>query len=185
MDVLAQLDAVIPALQRLVAGTTPEQLDNQTPCERWRVRDLFGHLTAGGTTFAALVRGDEPPTEVPVPPDAIITAITNAALADIDEAFRRPGALERIVATPFGEMPGDTFARLLAFDGLMHTWDLATATGRTVDVPDEVVSEVDAFTRAALSPDLRGPETFGPEVEPAAGASTLECLVAFSGRRRP
>jgi uncharacterized protein (TIGR03086 family) len=185
VDALAQLDVIIPALQQLAAETSQEQLDAKTPCEKWLVRDLFGHLIMGGTTFAAAVRGDDAPGEVPLGPDAIITSTTKAALSDIDEAFRRPGALERVVATPFGEMPGDTFARLLAFDGLMHLWDLAMATGREVQIPDEVVAEVDAFARAAVAPEMRGPETFGPELQPAEGASPLECLVAFSGRRKP
>ena len=182
VDVLAQYDVLVPTAQGLIAETTPDQLDLSTPCEGWRVRDLFGHLTGGATMFAAVVRGEEPPAEVAPPADPIVAATTSAALADIDEAFRSPGALERVITTPFGEMPGETFARLLAFDLLMHTWDLATATGRTVDLPEAVVGEIDGFARAAVTPDLRGPGTFGPEVEPAPGASTLERLVAFSGR---
>lgn len=182
MDVLAQYDAVLPALQQLVAGTTTDQLDLPTPCADWKVRDLFAHLTGGATTFAAVVRGEEPPASLDAPADPIVTAACSAAIADIDEAFRGPGALERTIATPFGEMPGETFARILAFDVLMHTWDLATATGRTVDVPDGVVAEIDGFARAAVRPEMRVPGLFGPEVEPPSGATTLERLVAFSGR---
>lgn len=182
MNALTQLDVVIPALQQLAAETSLEQLDARTPCEEWQVRDLLGHLVVSGTIAAAAVRGEESPAEIPVGPDEILTATAKAALADIDEAFRRPGSLERMVVTTFGPMPGVTFARFLAFEGLMHTWDLATATGRSVDVPDDVVAAIDAFARA-ITPDLRGPGTFGTEVEPAAGASPLERLVAFSGRR--
>lgn len=47
--------------------------------------------------------------------DAVV-ATTGAAVAEVDAAFRTPGALQRILPTPFGEMPGETFARLLAFD---------------------------------------------------------------------
>ena len=32
---------------------------------------------------------------------------------------------------PFGEVPGAVFARFVVFDGLVHGWDLATATGQT------------------------------------------------------
>jgi uncharacterized protein (TIGR03086 family) len=183
MDPLTQFDALVPAFQQLAVGTTPEQLDRQTPCEEWKVRDLFGHLIVGATTFAALVRGDEPPGDVETGPDAVMAAKAQAAVADIDGAFRTPGALDRVVATPFGEMPGDTFARLLAFDLLMHSWDLAMATGRPLAVSEDVVTEIDGFTRAALAPEMRGPGTFGPEVEPSNGCSRLEGLVAFSGRK--
>lgn len=184
MDALTQLDAIIPALQQLAAETSLGQLDAGTPCDEWQVRDLLGHLIVSGTIAAAAVRGEEPPAEIPVGPDEILTATAKAALADIDEAFRRPAALERMVRTTFGPMPGVTFARFLAYEGLMHSWDLATATGRSVDVPDDVVTAIEAFARA-ITPDLRGPGTFGSEREPAEGASPLECLAAFSGRRTP
>ena len=47
-------------------------------------------------------------------------------------------------------MPGAAFARLVAFDGLIHGWDLAIATGHAYAVHDEVVAAVDDLP-------LRGP----------------------------
>jgi uncharacterized protein (TIGR03086 family) len=181
MDPLTQFDTLIPEFQKLALGTGLDQLDAPTVCEEWAVRDLFGHIIGGATTFAAVVRGEEPPP-VPEPRDDALAATANAALVDVDGAFRTPGAMERVVETPFGEMPGEIFARLLAFDLLMHTTDLARATGQPVNVPEDVVTEVDAFTRAALTPELRG-AAFASEREPAAAATRLERLIAFSGRR--
>jgi uncharacterized protein (TIGR03086 family) len=182
MQALEQFDVLMPTLGKLVAETDPSELDIQTPCTEWKVRDLFGHLYGGATTFAAVVAGEEPPADVTPPPDDELPGAVVRAATAIDAAFRQPGALERVVATPFGEMPAEVFARVLAFDLLMHTWDLATATGRPVDVPEDVVAEIDAFARQAVQPEMRVPGIFGPEVEPPAGASTLERLVAFSGR---
>ena len=181
MDVLAQWDVIVPEFQRIAGKVDPADVGRPTPCSEWAVRDLLDHLIAGATTFAAVVRGEEPPVVGETPDNAKLAAATSA-LADIDGAFRSPGALERVVATPFGEMPGETFARLLAFDVLMHTWDLASSTGQQVEVTDAVVTEVDGFARAAVTPELRGPNTFGPETPAKDGASTLERLVAFSGR---
>ena len=45
-------------------------------------------------------------------------------------AIRSPGALDRTVAAPFGDTPGEAFARFVVLDGLVHGWDLATATGQ-------------------------------------------------------
>jgi uncharacterized protein (TIGR03086 family) len=182
MDPLSQFDVIVPGLQKLGLGTGLDQLDAPTPCEQWAVRDLFAHLIGGATTFAAVIRGEQPPT-VPQPGDDALAATANAALVDVDGAFRTPGVMERTIGTPFGEMPGETFARLLAFDMLMHSWDLATATGQPLTVPDDIVAEVDAFARAAITDDLRGPDSFGPPAESADGAGRLERLVAFSGRR--
>lgn len=181
MEVLAQLDVLVPTFRRLCAGTGQAQLDDRTPCSEWAVRDLFGHLRGGATMFAAAVRGRDGAEPEPVPDDELAPA-TAAAAADLDAAFREPGALERTVDTPFGPMPGELFARLLAFDLLMHTWDLATATGQPLDVPDDVVAAADGFARQAITPELRVPGVFGAEVDAPAGASPLEQLVAFSGR---
>lgn len=181
MEVLAQLDVLVPTFQRLCAGTSPQQLDDRTPCSEWAVRDLFAHLRGGATMFAAAVRGQEGVEPGPVPDESVASA-TSAAAGDLDAAFREPGALERTVETPFGPMPGEVFARLLAFDLLMHTWDLATATGQPLDVPDDVVAAADGFARQAITPELRVPGVFGAEVEAPPGATDLERLVAFSGR---
>jgi uncharacterized protein (TIGR03086 family) len=145
------------------------------------VRDLLGHLIGGATHFAAVMRGEESAEPAQVSDESMVAAAT-AAVVDLDDAFRTPGALERIVETPFGELPGETFARLLAFDLLMHTWDLATATGQKVDVPPTVVDAVSAFAHSAVTPDLRGPQTFGPEAQVPDDASALDELVAFAGR---
>jgi uncharacterized protein (TIGR03086 family) len=80
-------------------------------------------------------------------------------------------------------MPGEAFARLVVMDGLVHGWDIATATGQTYDPPAAVVAEVDAFTRQAISNDMRDGDTFAAAVEPPADASTLVKLVAFTGRQ--
>ena len=98
------------------------------------------------------------------------------------EAIHSPGALERTVAAPFGEVPGDTFARFVVLDGLLHGWDMATATGQGYDPPVELVDAVDAFAHEALDP-LRDGETFAGAVEPAPDATPIERLAAYSGRR--
>jgi uncharacterized protein (TIGR03086 family) len=183
MEALEQLDVLVPVLGELAAGTEPSQLDAQTPCEAWKVRDLLGHLHGGAATFAAVVRGEEPPAEVTTPADGDLPSAAASAAEDLRSAFREPGALVRVLPTPFGEMPGEAFARILSFDLLMHLWDLSEATGQELAVPEDVVAEVDGFARAVVQPEMRVPGVFGAEVEAPSEASTLERLVAFSGRR--
>jgi uncharacterized protein (TIGR03086 family) len=76
------------------------------------------------------------------------------------------------------------FARYVVLDGLVHGWDLATATAQPYRPPDDLVAEVDAFARTILDP-LRDGDTFAEPVEPPPGASPVERLVAFTGRRPP
>jgi uncharacterized protein (TIGR03086 family) len=80
-------------------------------------------------------------------------------------------------------MPGDAFARFVVLDGLVHGWDLATATQQAYEPSDRLVEEVDAFARQAIAPAMRDGDTFADALEPPAGATSIERLAAFTGRR--
>ena len=43
MDPVATMERVIDESRRIVDGTTPEQLGNQTLCSEWTVRDVLNH----------------------------------------------------------------------------------------------------------------------------------------------
>jgi uncharacterized protein (TIGR03086 family) len=184
MDSIEQLDVILPALNDVARRVRPDQMANATPCAAFTVRDVFNHMIAGAGFFAAQFRGETPP-DAPADgtdlagDDAVATfTATIDALAD---AATHPGALERTIVSPFGEVPGDVVARFLALDGMVHTWDLATATNQTYDPPAPVVVEVLAFARQSIAPEMReGP--FGPEVPAPADATPLQQLVAFTGR---
>jgi uncharacterized protein (TIGR03086 family) len=70
----------------------------------------------------------------------------------------------------------------VVLDGLVHGWDLATATGQAYEPPDELVAAAAAFARQAIDP-LRDGDTFADAVEPAPGASPIERLANYTGRR--
>ena len=94
-----------------------------------------------------------------------------------------PGAQDRTLHAPFGDVPGSMFARYTAFDGLVHGWDLSRATGLPYDPPDSLVAEVEAFAREIVQPAMRDGDTFAAETEAPPDASHLDRLVAFSGRQ--
>ena len=126
MDPLTQLNLLGPSLGGVVAGLTPDQLDRPTPCADFTVRNVLEHMIGGATAFAAAYRGvpvDEPDMSDPL-------AGFGPALEDLFAAIAAPGALDQTVAAPFGEVPGETFARFVVLDGIVHGWDMATATGQ-------------------------------------------------------
>ena len=47
-------------------------------------------------------------------------------------AFEAPGAMEKIVKLPFGEMPAGVALNIAIFDVATHAVDLARATGQHV-----------------------------------------------------
>ena len=104
---------------------------------------------------------------------------------DLLGAVMSPGALERTIESPLGPMDGETFARLVAFDGLVHSWDLATATGQRLALPSDVVDAVASFAHDALTDDMRDGDTFKHPTEAGSSADAIERLAAFSGRTVP
>jgi len=185
LDSTRQLDAILPSLTGLARNVTPDQLDAPTPCAEFTVRGVFAHMIGGGGFFAAQFRGEGPPEAPPegtdlTGDDPVATFV--GAMEALGAAVEQPGALDRTVVAPFGEVSGDFAARYLAFDGTVHAWDIATATGQSFDPPEAVVADVLAFARESFGPEMRVPGVFGPEVAAPAGASTLEQLVAFTGR---
>lgn len=106
-------------------------------------------------------------------------------MAELLSSLHSPGAQERTVPAPFGDVPVSMFARYTAFDGLVHGWDLSRATGLPYEPPDSLIAEVDAAARQIVQPEMRNGDTFAAVVDVHAGASRLEQIVAFSGRQIP
>lgn len=183
MEPTEQLATILPVMCALVDEIRPDQLDNSTPCRNFTVGGVLDHMLAGGTAFAPLFRGEEA-KGAPVPPadGQVPAAAFRRTMDELLLAMKSPGALDRIVAAPIGDVPGDVFGRFVAFDGLIHSWDLAVGSGQTVTIPEDVVAAVDMFARQALAPEMRDGDTFAEATEAPEGASLLEQLVAFSGR---
>jgi len=183
MDGVQQLDEIIPMLEDLVDAIRPDQLDAPTACAKLTVAGVLEHMIGGATLFAPAFLGQEPPAPSTAPTTATVQDLWRDAMAELLGAVHSPGAQERTIASPFGEVPGSMFARYVAFDGLVHGWDLATATDQTYAPAPSLVLEVDAFARSLLKPEMRDGDTFAAETEAGPDANELERLVAFSGRR--
>lgn len=181
-----QLEAIIPVITGIVDRIEPDQLDDPTPCRSFDVIDVLGHMIVLGGAFAHAFRGEPAPDIAsPEPGRGVPARQFRDAMLELLDAERSPGAMQRTITAPPGEMSGETFARLVAFDGLVHGWDLAVATGQDYVVDDDVVAEVAAFARSAISDDMRDGDTFAAPTDPPAGASSIDRVAAFSGRAVP
>lgn len=179
-----QLAVIIPMLKQVGSGIQPDQYDDATPCASFTVRDVLAHMANLASAYAPAFRGEPPPADIGTSASdgSDWGARFQVAMTALLDAVQSPGALERTIDSPFGPMPGATFARLVAFDGLIHGWDLATSTQQSWSPPDEVVAEVDAFARQAIAPEMRDGDTFAAEQHAPGNATPLLHLVAFSGR---
>lgn len=179
-----QLKVIIPMLKKVGAGILTEQLDCSTPCALFTVSGVLDHMTSLASGYAPAFRGDPSPNDggPSQSGDNDLPTRYQIALDALLEAVQSPGALQRTIETPFGPMPGSMFARLVAFDGLIHGWDLATSTQQAWDPPEDIVAEIDAFARQAIAPSMRDGDAFSQETYAPPEATPLLRLVAFSGR---
>lgn len=183
MEPIDQLSYIVPTITALVDRIDPARLNDPTPCAEFTVHDVLDHMIVLGGSFAYWFRGEEAP-EIKAPPvyGRVPAAEFRTAMEDLLDAVKSPGATERVISAPVGEMPGEVFARFVAFDGLIHGWDLATATGMSFALPGCVIDAVDQFAREALGPEMRDGDTFKDATVAPDDASQLEYLAAFSGR---
>lgn len=115
-------------------------------------------------------------------PDSLKAAVRESAGA-LAAAFARPGALERTVQAPIGEVPGAVALHLQTMEHLVHGWDLAQATGQKALFDDTAVEREIEFARglvAQLPPAPDGP--FAMSRTAPADAPAIDHLAALLGR---
>ena len=174
----------------ILANIAAEQYGGPTPCASWKVRDLANHVMEAATWFAACVNSGTAPE--PNPNNKVDYAAGDV-LANYDKAmgaalgaFGAPGAQEKMLKLPFGDMPGSAFMGLATTDVFTHGWDLAKATGQPTDIDSALASQLLAGVQATMTEGFRGADgvaPFGPEVSAPASASAADKLAAFLGRQ--
>lgn len=163
----------------VMAAVSVGQLSGPTPCADWDVQQLIDHMV-GGTDYLLSALAGEPPRQR----SGQSVADYERGLAQLHAGLRSPGGLERMCMSPLGfEWPVAHAVAGTFMDALIHTWDLATATGQDASLDPELV---DACT-AMFLPDMpergRASGLVGPAVDVPAGASAQDRLLAAMGRR--
>jgi uncharacterized protein (TIGR03086 family) len=185
----------IPMMQRVVDVTTDVisnvsagQLSEPTLCTEWTVKDLINHMVGGSTMFAISVEDGSVPDEmlgklmggdnVGDDPQAAWARSSKRAMA----AFNSPGAMEKTVKLPFGEMPAGIALNIAIFDVATHAVDVARATGQHVS-DSELLEGALGIGKQMINADLRVPGVFGAEQSCSDKASAEDQLLAFAGRK--
>lgn len=171
---------------RVVDGVRPEQWAQPTPCPPWSVRDLVQHLVLGQLLFARLLAGESLEAVAAMRAEDHLgddpVAAYRRSCEVLLEAAADPEVAGRPVQVPIGTMPGAAAVHLRTVECLVHGWDLARATGRPFEVPDELAEAELAFSRERLGSIPPGRTPFGPPRPVADDAPPLDQLVALLGR---
>lgn len=157
-------------------GVAEGHWDSPTPCPDWAVRQLVAHVV--NTHRRVLASSGVPAPEVEE--DLIAgwreaTAGMAAALADPERASGE--VKTRAGRQRFDEMVG----QLVCADTLVHTWDLARATGQDERLDPEAVERAFADL-TPLNAAIRVPGGFGPAIISDEGAALQTRFLNFCGR---
>ena len=155
--------------------------DEPAPCEGWVARDIVGHLTEWLPAFFFERWGIDAPS-VPSAgddPEAAWAMVDGAIQAALDD----PAVAGRERDTPMGPSSFEATVDMICTpDVLVHTWDLARATGQdeTLDA-DTVHRFVESMEPADEA--MRSSGHYGPRVPVPEGADEQTRLIAFVGRQ--
>jgi uncharacterized protein (TIGR03086 family) len=180
-DVAARFRKVAARFTDRAKAVSEAAWDNPSPCEGWVARDIDRHMVAWMPRYVLGGRGIETP-KVPSVDDDPVGAwetLSEAIQSALDDpavrTIRHQGPDERWTLE-------QAVAAYGIGDVLIHTWDLARATGQ-----DETLDadEVERLVRTLSRPDARVLENghFAPSVEVSAGADEQTKLLALTGRR--
>ncbi|MDP1793927.1 MAG: TIGR03086 family metal-binding protein [Acidimicrobiales bacterium] len=168
----------------VVDAVPSDKWDAASPCEGWTARHVIGHVIGGMQVISAVqtgveaefgdplaAAGDDPATNYTAARDLALESLTEENLA---QSVDGPGG---------GKMPLDQLiGMILANDVLIHTWDLAKATGGDATLDPELceaalqgLEPMDAMVRSA--------GVFGAKVDAPADADVQTKLICFTGRR--
>ncbi|MEU8590492.1 TIGR03086 family metal-binding protein [Streptomyces sp. NPDC048664] len=170
-----------------LAGVRPDQYDVTTPCPDYSVRDMANHLVSVLRRLTVLGAGGSF-MSVPHFADDVADGDWAAAWArstkEFDTVWSDPAVLGRMIQLPWGPVPGAVAAVIYTNEFVLHTWDLAKATGQSPEWDPAMLAAPLANMKRAVPAEPRGGQVpFGPVVEVPEDAPAIDRLVGWYGRR--
>ncbi len=184
---LSDLERALYQAHDVVSGVSASQFNGSTPCAEWNVKDLLNHMVGGALMFGMVTRGETFSDD----PDATdytngdVVSSFDAARQSILAAWEEPGVEEREMHFPFATLPAEMAARVELMEVLIHTWDLAHATGQDALLDDSLAENVLGFAGALVPDESRSAlgDPFGIVVEEPESAPPYVRLAGLMGRR--
>jgi uncharacterized protein (TIGR03086 family) len=180
-------DAFVRALdgfESVLAGVAPGRWDDPSPCAGWSAADVAGHVIGNLRATEAFATGRDDGDRDAHPVAAVgdnPLATWRVARADL-MAVLDARALARIVPSATGLVPLSEFLKSGAMEFLVHTWDLAQATGQATVLDASLVRDALGPARQ-FAPMARMSGLIGPECSVTENADDLTRLLAIFGRR--
>jgi len=156
--------------------------DRPAPCDGWVARDIVGHLVEWIPAF--LDAADGPHLEV----GPSVTDDPAGAWDDLDAGIRAllgdPEMASSTIHHPYAgtHRLDDAIGMFFLGDLVVHTWDLARATGQDETLDPDLVHEL-LVGMEPMDEHLRVGGQYGPKVEVPPESDEQTRLIAFTGRQ--
>ncbi|MDT0397719.1 MULTISPECIES: TIGR03086 family metal-binding protein [Streptomyces] len=173
---------------RLAEGVTDGQLADGTPCPRYAVRNMLGHLLGLAVAFRDAGRKSLGAT-TDTSPEAALPDIgpgwrerLPSVLDELAEVWRDPEAWTGMTRAGGLDLPGGVAGAVTADELVIHGWDLARATGQPYEPDPAALQAAHDFLLAAAAESDGGGGVFGPVVPVPPTAPLLDRTIGLSGR---
>lgn len=181
-DVSTRFERVAARFSERAAAVDGAAWDRSAPPEGWTARDVVRHLVewVPGFLAAAGAPALPPGPSVDTDPAGAWEALRGGLQAMLDD----PATADSVIEHPMAgrHALGDAIATFVLGDVLVHTWDLARATGQDEALdPDEVHAMLVGME--PMDEALRASGHYGPKVEVPPEADEQTRLIAFTGRQ--
>ena len=183
---LALYQQALDDVGRTVANVAVDRWDAGSPCPGWSARSVVGHVIDAQRQVVAMVTGND--LRTPVTDVAMLAALAGpdphrnwrSAAEEIADVLRG-AAPEAPVVTPLGRATVRDLLGMALIEPLVHTWDLAVATGQPARLdPDAVAATLPGVL--ALGAALQQSGMYGAALAPPPDASPQDRLIAALGR---
>src|SRR3954468_9490575 len=149
------------ALTDLLQGIRAEQLTAPTPCEQLTVGDLVDHVDGLSMAFAAAARKTVLPEGSGQTMDAARLGENwreriPERLVELAEAWRDESAWQGMTKVGGLDLPGEIAGVIALNEVVLHSWDLAVATGQSYFCPDALIETARGFVASAVEENPNG-----------------------------
>ncbi|WP_106189305.1 TIGR03086 family metal-binding protein [Umezawaea tangerina] len=185
MELIEAHGLAIREFDRRVRRVRPEQWSLDTPCEKWSVRDLVGHIVHEQLWAPELLAGCTPEQVGDrfdgdnLGADPVHSWVLAAAAAR--EAWITPKALLRPVHLSFGKSTAVEYGWQMTTDLAVHSWDLARAIGADERIDPNLALAVLEYLEPQVD-SWRSMGVFGPAVPVPDDTDVETRLLAVTGR---
>ena len=182
MDLIEIHNRALDQAEMLVDGVETNQMTRPTPCREWDLRGLLGHMVVGNRSYADIARRRQ---RRPAPGEDVLgddpAAAYRQSAEEVKRAWSDPALLDQTLGSHLGQLSGRTFLGIHLVETVVHSWDLATATGRQTRFDPDIVQGAMEIIQGVLAELPRG-TWFDPQLEVSDDLSAIDRLAAFLGR---